>query len=60
MKALILVVALAVVPALAAAEVKSATAESIQIEHRFAIAATAAEVWEELLHPERWWPPDHS
>ena len=30
------------------------------IEHRFTIAAPAAKVWETLLHPERWWPADHT
>ena len=51
---------LALLPAWAAAEVKSATPESFQIEHRFTIAAPAAAVWEMLLHPERWWPADHT
>lgn len=51
---------LALLPVLATAEVKSATPESMLIEHRFTIAAPAAAVWETLLHPERWWPPDHT
>ncbi len=51
---------LALVPLCAGAEVKSATPESMLIEHRFTIAAPAARVWEMLLHPERWWPADHS
>lgn len=42
------------------AEVKSATPESLLIEHRFTIAAPATRVWETLLHPERWWPADHT
>ena len=53
-------VVVALVPLCAGAEVKSATAQSMLIEHRFAIAAPAARVWELLLHPERWWPADHS
>lgn len=52
--------ALLLLPAIAAAEVKSATPESFLIEHRFEIAAPAAAVWDVLLHPERWWPPDHT
>jgi uncharacterized protein YndB with AHSA1/START domain len=48
------------VPLSAGAEVKSAAADSFLIEHRFAIAAHAAKVWESLQHPERWWPADHS
>ena len=59
MKAL-LMGALALVPLCAHAEVKSATPESMLIEHRFAIAAPAMRVWETLLHPERWWPADHT
>jgi uncharacterized protein YndB with AHSA1/START domain len=52
--------ALALAPAMAGAEVKAATPESMLIEHRFTIAAPAAKVWEMLLHPERWWPADHT
>jgi uncharacterized protein YndB with AHSA1/START domain len=51
---------LALLPVLSTAEVKSATPESMLIEHRFTIAAPAATVWETLLHPERGWPPDHT
>jgi uncharacterized protein YndB with AHSA1/START domain len=50
----------AALPLAAPAEVKSAAAGGFLIEHRFTIAAQAAKVWESLLHPERWWPPDHS
>ena len=52
--------ALALVPLCAHAEVKSATPESMLTEHRFTIAAPATRVWETLLHPERWWPADHT
>jgi uncharacterized protein YndB with AHSA1/START domain len=60
MRALLLAGVLVLAPALAFAEVKSATPESLLIEHRFTIAAPAAKVWETLLHPERWWPADHT
>jgi len=60
MKKAILAGVAALVPLCAGAEVKSATAESMLIEHRFTIAAPPARVWETLLHPERWWPADHS
>jgi uncharacterized protein YndB with AHSA1/START domain len=30
------------------------------IELRYTIAAPAAKVWESLVHPERWWPADHT
>jgi len=51
---------LAFVPALAGADVKSATPDSMMIEYRYTIAAPASKVWETLLHPERWWPADHT
>jgi len=47
-------------PLAAGAEVKSAAADAFLIEHRFTVAAPAAKVWESLLHPERWWPADHT
>lgn len=52
--------ALATLPAVAGADVKGATPESMLIEQRYEIAAPASKVWEELLHPERWWPSDHT
>lgn len=51
---------LAVLPLAAGAEVKLATANAMLIEHRFTIAAPAAKVWETLVHPERYWPADHT
>ena len=51
---------LALAPALAVAEVKSATPDSMLIEQRYVIAAPASKVWDSLLHPERWWPADHT
>jgi uncharacterized protein YndB with AHSA1/START domain len=47
-------------PLAALPEVKSAAADSFLIEQRYAIHAPAARVWESLLHPERWWPADHT
>lgn len=47
-------------PGLAAAEVKSAAADSFLIEQRFSIAAPASRVWEALMHPEDWWPSNHT
>jgi uncharacterized protein YndB with AHSA1/START domain len=59
MKAL-LMATLALASLSAGAEVKFAAADGFLIEHRFTIAAPAATVWESLLHPERWWPADHT
>lgn len=47
-------------PLAAAAEVKLAAPDGMQIVHQFQIAAPAAKAWESLVHPERWWPEDHT
>ena len=60
MKRAVLAGVLAALPCAAVAEVKSASADGFLIEHRFTIAAPAAKAWESLLHPERWWPADHT
>jgi uncharacterized protein YndB with AHSA1/START domain len=60
MRQAIIAGALALAAPCVQAEVKSATPESMLIEHRFTIAAPAGQVWDTLLHPERWWPADHT
>jgi uncharacterized protein YndB with AHSA1/START domain len=55
-----LVATLLLLPAAAGAEVKMATAEGAIIEHRYDIAATPAAAWQALVHPERYWPKDHT
>ncbi|MEX2148995.1 MAG: hypothetical protein WD793_02165 [Steroidobacteraceae bacterium] len=50
----------ALLPLTGAAEVKLATADGLLIVHEFRIAAPAAKAWESLIHPERWWPEDHT
>jgi uncharacterized protein YndB with AHSA1/START domain len=47
-------------PLAASAEVKLASADAMLIRHEFRIAVPAARAWQALLHPERWWPPDHT
>jgi uncharacterized protein YndB with AHSA1/START domain len=47
-------------PTLAGAELKQSAADGAFIEHRFQIAATPAVAWQTLVHPERWWPADHT
>jgi uncharacterized protein YndB with AHSA1/START domain len=51
---------LAMLPLAAGAEVKLATADAMLIRHEFHIAAPAGKAWESLLHPQRWWPADHT
>jgi uncharacterized protein YndB with AHSA1/START domain len=42
------------------ADVRQSAADSFLIEHRYEVSASTATVWEDLLHPERWWPADHT
>jgi uncharacterized protein YndB with AHSA1/START domain len=47
-------------PLASAAEMKFAAPDGMLIVHQFQILAPAAKVWESLVHPERWWPEDHT
>jgi uncharacterized protein YndB with AHSA1/START domain len=47
-------------PVAAGAEVALAAADGLHSRHQFRIEAPAARVWESLIHPERWWPSDHT
>ncbi|MFZ2508654.1 MAG: hypothetical protein WAW79_09325 [Steroidobacteraceae bacterium] len=47
-------------PLAAGAEVKLAAADAMLIQHEFQIEAPVARAWDTLVHPERWWPEDHS
>jgi uncharacterized protein YndB with AHSA1/START domain len=51
---------IAVLPFAAGAEVKLAQADAMLIEHRYTIAAPASQAWETLVHPELYWPADHT
>lgn len=51
---------LAALPLAAGAEVKLAQADAMLIEHRYTIAAPASKAWETLVHPELYWPADHT
>jgi uncharacterized protein YndB with AHSA1/START domain len=51
---------LVLLPLAAGAEVKLAQADAMLIEHRFTIAAPASKAWETLVHPELYWPADHT
>ena len=42
------------------AEVRQSSADGAIIEHRFQIPATPKDAWGALVHPERWWPADHT
>jgi uncharacterized protein YndB with AHSA1/START domain len=52
--------AAALLPAVAGAEIKLATADALQIEHRYGLSSKPLEAWDVLVHPERYWPSDHT
>jgi uncharacterized protein YndB with AHSA1/START domain len=43
-----------------AAEVKLGAPDGMLIVHEYRITASAEKAWESLVHPERWWPEDHT
>jgi uncharacterized protein YndB with AHSA1/START domain len=47
-------------PGLAGAAVVRSAADGFVIEHTYRITAPPAAAWQVLLHPERWWPSDHT
>ena len=57
---LIALCAAAALPGVASAAVQQSAPDGVMIEHRYTIAAPPAETWQALLHPERWWPEDHT
>ena len=60
MRKSIALAAVALLPTAAGAEVKLATPGALLIEHRYTISAPPEAAWEVLVHPERYWPRDHT
>jgi uncharacterized protein YndB with AHSA1/START domain len=56
----ILVAALLLLSASTGAEVTTATAAGAIVEHRFHIDASPDDAWQVLVHPERYWPKEHT
>ena len=50
----------ALLPGLAGAEIKQASPDGVIFEHRFELSAASADAWAVLVHPERYWPNDHT
>lgn len=48
------------IPAVATAEVKAVAADGFLVEHRYEIPASPQRAWDVLVHPERYWPEDHT
>lgn len=47
-------------PAAASAAVVQSSPDGAIIEHHFTIAAEPAAAWDALVHPDLWWPADHT
>ena len=52
--------AAALLPAVAGAEVRQASPDGVILEHRFELTAAPADAWAVLVHPERYWPDEHT
>ena len=50
----------ATLPTAATAEVLQSSPSGFTLEHRYPIAATPQQAWRALVHPELWWPSDHT
>lgn len=55
-----LATALALTASAARAEVADRSAAGFEVVERATIAAPPAKVWEALIHPDRWWDPNHT
>jgi hypothetical protein len=44
----------------APADVVQSAADGALIQHHFQIAASPKDAWSALVHPEHWWPADHT
>jgi uncharacterized protein YndB with AHSA1/START domain len=42
------------------AELKQSAPDGALIEHRYALTVAPEQAWQALIHPERWWPEDHT
>jgi len=54
------IVSACLLPVTAGAEVKLASPDGLVIEHRYTMGATPEAAWRVLVHPERYWPGDHT
>lgn len=58
--AMLAIAAAAALPTAATAEVVQSTPSGATLEHRYPIAANPQQAWRALVHPELWWPSDHT
>ena len=60
MRTAVILAAALLLPSAAIAELKHSAPDGVLIEHRYPLAAAPAIAWQALVHPERWWPEDHT
>ena len=60
MRTAIILAAVLLLPSAAIAELRHSAADGVLIEHRYSLSVAPAAAWPALLHPERWWPEDHT
>jgi len=59
-RAWVSVVLCCLLPAAAQAELKLSAPGNALVEHRFRLAVPPTQAWQVLVHPESWWPEDHT
>lgn len=57
---LLLAAVLALLPLAGRAALKQSAPDAALIEHRYPLSVPPAEAWQALIHPESWWPEDHT
>jgi len=50
----------ALIAASATAEIRQSAPDDFTIEHRYTLTATPDRAWQALVHPELWWPSEHT
>lgn len=55
-----LLAVVAMAPMAVRAELKLAADDGLLVEHRYQVKASPERTWDALMHPEGWWPNDHT
>ena len=60
MRNAIILATVLLLPSTAIAELRHSAPDGVLIEHHYPLTAAPAIAWQTLVHPERWWPEDHT
>jgi len=60
MRTAFILAAVLLLPSVAVAELSQSAPDSALIEHRYSLSVAPAAAWQALVHPEHWWPEDHT